>query len=91
MGLQVLWPKVQPETFMPSALQKVARYRQRALQYDLLFVGDSRTYCAMHPEQIDPLLGTRSVNLAFWAHWFPSQYPAAQDILEAAPAGTCIV
>lgn len=74
-----------------GAIEKVAWYRQNAGKFNLLFVGDSRAYCAMHPEKIDPLLGSRSFNLSYWAHWFPTQYLAMKDILEAAPPDTFVV
>ncbi|MBI2190707.1 MAG: hypothetical protein HYU36_01825 [Planctomycetes bacterium] len=86
------WQAGEPPSIGPAnALEKVAAYRQHASDFDLLFVGDSRAYCAMHPERLDPLLGVRSLNLAHWAHWFPTQYPQMQHILEAAPPETLVV
>jgi hypothetical protein len=70
---------------------KVAYYQEHASDFNLIFLGDSRTYCAFHPERLDPLLGTRSMNLAYWGHWFPVQLAATRDTLEAAPAGTTVV
>jgi len=74
------------------------RARVRAYQehpereaFDLIFVGDSRTYCGMHPDLMDPLLDTRSLNLARWANWFPTQYPLLADLLPSLPAGTRVV
>lgn len=70
---------------------KTAFYLAHIKDFDLVFLGDSRTYCAMHPEVLDPLLGTRSFNLAHWAHWLPTQYAHVQDILPALPPGTTLV
>lgn len=70
---------------------RLAAYLDRPTDHDLLFLGDSRTYCGLHPDRLDPLLGTRSLNLSRWAHWFPTQYPFLQDLLPAVPPGTTIV
>jgi hypothetical protein len=70
---------------------RLAAYLDRPTDHDLLFLGDSRTYCGLHPDRLDPLLGTRSLNLARWAQWFPTQYPFLQDLLPVVPAGTTIV
>lgn len=71
--------------------QKLAFYATHAEDYNLIFVGDSRTYCAMHPDLIDAELGSKSINLAHWAHWFPTQYSHFQDLLPMVPEGTIIV
>lgn len=71
--------------------EKTAYYLRQHANYDLLFLGDSRTYCAMHPELLDPLMGTRSLNLSHWAHWLPTQYPQARDLAAALPAGTLVI
>jgi hypothetical protein len=71
--------------------EKIARFANDRGRYDLVFVGDSRTYCDFDPEQIDPLLGTHSFNLAYWAHWFPTQYPSFQDIIPLLEPGTVVV
>jgi len=72
-------------------LAKGAWYQLHAGTLDLIFLGDSRTYCAMHPEVLDPLLGTRSYNLSHWAHWLPTQYPQAEDLAPLIPSGTTVV
>lgn len=66
----------------PDALtSRVAFFQAHAGEYDLVFVGDSRTYCDLSPEQLDARLGTHSVNVSTWANWFFSQYPALEDVL----------
>jgi hypothetical protein len=75
----------------PGLHAKLDHYREHASRYDLLFVGDSRTYCAMAPDLLDPLLGTRSFNLSMFANWFPTQYASLQDLLPYVPDGTTIV
>ncbi len=46
-----------------SLVQKTNAYDRDRSGFNLIFIGDSRTYCAMHPDLLDPLLGVRSV---FW-------------------------
>jgi hypothetical protein len=60
--------------------QRVIGVKLDPAKYDILFVGDSRTYCGIHPEYLDPLLGTRSINLASFAHWFPTQFAMIRDL-----------
>lgn len=62
---------------------RVWKYQANAAAYDLLLIGDSRTYCGIHPEYIDPLLGTRSLNLATFTHWFPTQYAMVRELGES--------
>jgi hypothetical protein len=57
----------------------------------VLFLGDSKTYCGIHPELLDPLLQTSSLNLAVFAHWFPTQLALVQDIAPLIPKGTTVV
>lgn len=70
---------------------RLAYYEEHKGEFDLLWIGDSRTLCGMHPERLDPLLGTRSLNLAVWAHWFPTQYPFIRDLIEKIRPGTRVV
>lgn len=74
-----------------SVLQKLNSYVESSEQYDLLFVGDSRTYCGLDPQEIDPKLGTRSLNLANFAHWIPTQYPAFERLIPKIPENTTVV
>jgi hypothetical protein len=75
----------------PGLHAKLAYYRAHASSFDLLFVGDSRTYTDVDPERLDARLGTRSLNLAASGNWFPTQYPNLQDLLPHVPEGTVIV
>lgn len=74
-----------------SVLQKFKSYVESSEQYDLLFVGDSRTYCGLDPQEIDRELGTRSLNLANFAHWLPTQYPAFARLIPKIPEDTTVV
>lgn len=74
-----------------SVLQKLNSYVECNEQYDLLFVGDSRTYCGLDPEKIDPQLETRSLNLANFAHWLPTQYPSFKRLIPKIPDDTTVV
>ncbi len=70
---------------------KTAFYLSHAGEYDLVFLGDSRTFCTMQPELLDPLLGARSFNLSHWAHWLPTQFAHVQDIVERIPKNATVV
>lgn len=70
---------------------KAKYYRSHSDQFDLIFLGDSRTYCAMHPDLIDPLLGTHSFNLSYWSNWFPTQRALLNDIVDDIPKNTHVV
>ena len=74
-----------------SLVQKTAYYQQDPSRFDSLFLGDSRTFCDLHPERLDPLLGTRSYNLATWTNWFPTQYAQFSDLVAHIPRGTVVV
>jgi hypothetical protein len=82
---------ISPYRDKPGLFAKVAYYREHAREFDLLFVGDSRTYCGMAPDVLDPMLGSHSINLSSFANWFPTQFPSLQDILAEAPPGTIVV
>lgn len=75
-----------------SLTERMAFFRKEASRYDLVFIGDSRTYCGIHPEVLDRRLGTRSLNLAAFSNWFPTQYPLVKDLVRALPEpGTTVV
>lgn len=91
----LLWLATQPRRFAPdpgSRLPgKTAFYLAHAQDFDLIFLGDSRTFCAFHPERLDPLLGSHSFNLAYWANWLPTQFPQVQAIAGRVPPGATLV
>jgi len=74
-----------------DAREKQAAYLRAPAGWNLLFLGDSRTYTDFDPDRLDPLLGTRSLNLAYWAHWFPTQYASDRDLIPHIPPGTVVV
>jgi hypothetical protein len=58
----------------------------------VVFLGDSRTYCDVHPELIEPLVpGMRGINLSHFANWLPTQYALAREIADRIPPGTTVV
>lgn len=71
--------------------KRVEAWKRHADEYNLVFVGDSRTYCGIHPDLIDKQLGTHSLNLSSFAHWFATQYPEIQDMASHVPAKTTVV
>lgn len=70
---------------------RFAYYEAHRDDFDLIFLGDSRTYCGIHPERIDPLLGSRSINLSSFANWFPTQYAQAKRLAAIVPPGATVV
>ncbi len=72
-------------------VSKTQHYLSNPSQYNLIFLGDSRTYCAIQPDLVDAAMGTRSYNLARFSHGFPTQYAQVMDILHAIPQGTMVV
>jgi hypothetical protein len=76
---------------LQSAETKTAHYLAHASEYDLVFLGDSRTLCGIDPLVIDRNLHTRSVNLAHWAHWIDTQYPNFRILASHIPKGTRVV
>ena len=70
---------------------RFAYYKAHRDEFDLVFLGDSRTYCGIHPERIDPPLGSRSINLSSFTNWFPTQYAEAKQLAEIVPKGTTVV
>jgi len=74
-----------------SALWKKQRYLKDASDYSLVYFGDSRTLSNFHPDRLDPLLGTRSINLGAIAHWLPTQYPFLRDIIASIPKSSTVV
>lgn len=70
---------------------RFAYYEDHRDDFNLIFLGDSRTYCGMHPERIDPLLGTRSINLSSFSNWFPTQLAEVKRLVKAIPKDTTVV
>lgn len=80
-----------PRKLSDQLPQKFAYYLKERESIDLLFFGDSRTYCAMQPELLDAALGVRSYNMSIFANWFPTQYPLARDLAPQVPAGATVL
>ena len=70
---------------------KLSFYELHKSEFNLILLGDSLTYTGLHPEFIDPELGTRSINMATFAHWFATQYPYIQDLIHKIPRGTRVL
>lgn len=70
---------------------KTAAYQLDPDAFDILMLGDSRTYCAFHPPHLEALLGQRIANLASWAHWLPTQYAQISDLIDDIPPQTTVV
>jgi len=86
-------PKIQPQ-LSGAALppSRVQHYLQDPHAYSVIFLGDSRTYCAIHPELIERYVNTmHGLNLSYFAHWFPTQYSMVRDIVDSIPDDTLVV
>ena len=70
---------------------KTRYYARNAANFDLVFLGDSRTYCNIQPHLLDPLLDTHGANLGMWGHYFATQYGQLQDIVAHIPKETTVV
>ncbi len=84
---------LQPEAPNPIGLAgaRTAYYRADPARYDMVFLGDSRTYCGIHSDLIDPQTGRHSINLSAFSHWLPTQYAQLRDIVDDIPTGTSVV
>lgn len=71
--------------------EKLRFFREYGHTFNLIFIGDSRTFCGIHPDIMDGYLGTNSVNMAAFAHWFPTQLPYYQDMVKNIKPGTTVV
>ncbi len=71
--------------------RKVPYYLDHEHEFDILFLGDSRTLCAMHPDKLEPYLGAKSFNLGHWATWFANQYSLFNDVVPHIPEETIVV
>jgi hypothetical protein len=86
-------PRFPPALGADTALvSRVKYYRRHAREYSVIFLGDSRVYCAMHPEIIERYLpGMRGLNLSNFTNWFSTQHSIVRDIARKIPAGTIVV
>jgi hypothetical protein len=82
----------QPPGLSPIGLphQRLLWYREHRNEFDLLWLGDSRTYCAMDPAVHDPLLERRSMNMSIFGLWLPAQWAYFEDLLKEVPPGTAV-
>ena len=74
-----------------SLHERVLAYLANPTAYDTIFLGDSRTFTDLHPDLFDALAGTKSVNLAAFANWLPTQFALLEDIVDSIPPGTRVV
>ncbi|MBI4031154.1 MAG: hypothetical protein HY370_05710 [Proteobacteria bacterium] len=70
---------------------KIPWYLAHKDEYDVIFLGDSRTLTDIHPDLLAPYIGPRAVNLAHWATWMPMQYAIFRDLVGKIPPGTVVV
>lgn len=70
---------------------KTDYYRTHADEYDLVFIGDSRTFINLQPNAIDAVLGTHSINLGMWGHYFATQYGQLSDIIDRIPKNSTVI
>ena len=79
-------------SLLSTPVEKERWFKLHGRECNLIFVGDSRTWNGIHPDIMDNLLGTHSVNMAAPAHWLPTQYPYYQDLVKnIAPGATVIL
>lgn len=90
-GILVANDKYAKQHVVENLQLKLELFEQHSGEFDTIFIGDSRTYCDIHPHLLDPLMGTHSINLATWAHWFPTQYPFVRDLVGGLKPGQVVV
>lgn len=74
-----------------NLLSKRDIYLTAPEDFGVVFFGDSRTFCALHPDLLTEPLGAAGYNLSFWANWLPTQYAYIEDIAPHIPPGTVFV
>ena len=86
-------PRFDPALGADKPLEsRVQYYLSDPKRYTAIFLGDSRTYCGIHPELIEKYVPEmKGINLASFAHWFPTQLSEVRDIVAAIPANTIVV
>jgi hypothetical protein len=71
---------------------RVAAYLEDPKAYNAIFLGDSRTYCGIHPELLEPLVpGLHALNLSNFSNWFATQLAVVRDIVTRIPPKTIVV
>jgi len=71
---------------------RVNYYLRHADRYSVIFLGDSQTYCAIHPELIERYLPSMNgLNLSIFTNWFPTQYSMLRRIIATIPKNTVVV
>src|ERR1044071_8369711 len=85
-------PPIEPNSIGGASLEsKLAWYELHANEIDVIYIGDSRAYCGIHADLLDPLLGTHSLNMASFANWLPTQLALVRDLVPKIPKGTTVV
>ena len=84
--LEALRPKVYS---IPSG--KVNVYLTHKDSYQMLFIGDSRTYTDIQPRVTSPITGRNAYNMASFGLWMPVQYLEFRDVFGHIPPGTVVV
>jgi hypothetical protein len=75
-----------------SLPDRVAAYLEDPKPYTAIFLGDSRTYCDIHPELLEPLVqGMHALNLSSFSNWFPTQLGLVREIVGRIPPGTQVI
>ena len=71
---------------------RVAAFLKDPKPYSVIFIGDSRTYCDIHPEFLERLVPKmHGLNLSNFANWFPTQLGLARQIAGHIPPEASVV
>jgi hypothetical protein len=71
---------------------RVEAYLRDPNGYNVIFLGDSRTYCGIHPELIEKFVpAAHGLNLSNFANWFPTQISEIEDLIGSIPKQTLVV
>jgi hypothetical protein len=86
------YPRFSPSPGGDNALaSKTEYYLQHRDEFNVIFLGDSRTYCGIHPAIVDEVAGSKSYNLAAFSNWLSTQYALVVDIAPKVPKNTVVV
>jgi hypothetical protein len=78
-------------TLVGIQVNKLAFYRAHKNEFNLVFLGDSRTYTDIRSDIIDADTHRHSISLASFGLWLPVQYLQFRDVLPIIPPHTTVV
>ena len=69
------------EKLLLNPIGKLEHLKKNIQNYELIFLGSSKTYIGIDPAIIEKYTDKKAFNYGSMAHWFPTQYPQVKKIL----------